>query len=163
MRRNQPGLDAGRHGGGLDGARHRTELRRGTLTSGAADQLAALVARAAHAPSGLIHFVEGGRLRLYGGWGLRGPWDEVADTPVQHTLAGIVLQTGRPLIVTDLRTDTRVPAGSPTRRHGLGGAYLGHPVRANDGSVLGICCALDSEPRQWSADEAAAVAEAAQV
>src|SRR5690349_16549991 len=120
MRREDPGLDAGR----LWGARASTtvaggvawrpgvleegllsasaELHRGVLTSGAADQLAALVARAAHAPAGLIHFVQGGRLRLYGGWGLSGSWDEVADIPVEESLAEIVLRTDAPVLITDL-------------------------------------------------------------
>src|SRR5689334_260821 len=76
------------------------ELHRGVLTSGAADQLAALVARATGAPGGLIHFVQGGRLRLYGGWGLASDWDTVADTPVEHSLAGLVLRTDAPVLIT---------------------------------------------------------------
>src|SRR3954451_22145368 len=97
-----------------------TELHRGVLTSGAADQLAALVARAAHAPVGLIHFVQGGRMRLYGGWGLAGSWDEVADVPADESPAGLVLRTDAPVLISDLSADDRVPGGH-------GGAYLGHP------------------------------------
>lgn len=132
------------------------EPHRGVLTSGAADQLAALVARAAHAPAGLIHFVQGGRMRLYGGWGLAGAWDEVADVPVEESLAALVLHTGAPVLVTDLSADERIPTGQK-------GAYLGHPIRDQHGAILGICCACDRRPRQWTADEVAAVAEAAQV
>src|SRR4051812_33910017 len=120
MRREDPGLDAGR----LWSARASTvagavagevawrpgvleegllgtsaEPHRGVLTSGAADQLAALVARAAHAPVGLIHFAQAGRLRLYGGWGLSGSWDEIADVPVEESLAGIVLRTDAPVLI----------------------------------------------------------------
>src|SRR5512138_1555626 len=98
------------------------ELHRGVLTSGAADQLAALVARAAHAPVGLIHFKQGGRLRLYGGWGLAG------------SLAEVVLRTDAPVLVPDLTADDRVSDGRK-------GAYLGHPIRDQHGAVLGICCA----------------------
>src|SRR5690349_1503900 len=43
-----------------------TSLHRGVLTSGSADQLAALTARAAAAPSACVQFVDGNRLRLYG-------------------------------------------------------------------------------------------------
>src|SRR3954451_16644416 len=78
------------------------ELHRGVLTSGAADQLAALVARAAHAPAGLIHFAQGGRMRLYGGWGLAGSWDEVADVPVEESLAALVMRMEAPVLVADL-------------------------------------------------------------
>jgi PAS domain S-box-containing protein len=173
MRRENPGLDAGRLWGArtatvAGGGEWRpgvleegllsasTELHRGVLTSGAADQLAALVARAAHAPVGLIHFVQGGRLRLYGGWGLAGSWDEVADVPVEDSLAELVLRTDAPVLVPDLSADDRVSGGQQ-------GAYLGHPIRDQHGAVLGICCASDHQPRSWTADEVAAVAEAAQV
>lgn len=139
------------------------ELHRGVLTSGAADQLAALVARAADAPAGLIHFVQGQRLRLYGGWGLSIPWDTVADTPVDDALAGIVLRTDAPLVIRDIAADPRVSAGWPIRDAASRGAYLGHPIRDQDGVVLGICCAFDPEPREWSPAQIAAVAEAAQV
>ncbi|HEY0001535.1 MAG TPA: GAF domain-containing protein, partial [Actinoplanes sp.] len=179
MRRDDPGLDAGPDAAGRPGAprsagwrpgvleegllQHDEGLHRGVLTSGAADQLAALVARAARAPVGLIHFVQGSRLRLYGGWGLTIPWESVADTPVEQSLAGIVVRTDAPLIVPDIATDERVPDGSPFRRDNIGGAYLGHPVRDPSGAVLGICCAFDREPREWSADDITSVAEAAQV
>src|SRR6266496_1157952 len=94
------------------------EPHRGVLTSGAADQLAALVARAAHAPVGLIHFLQAGRRRLYGGWGLAGSWDEFADVPVEDSLAALVMRTEAPVLVADLSADERIPAGQT-------GAYLG--------------------------------------
>jgi signal transduction histidine kinase/PAS domain-containing protein len=174
MRREDPGMDAGRAlGAGATalGTGRRAGVRtesllaghaephRGVLTSGAADQLAALAARAAHAPVGLIHFVQDGRLRLYGGWGVAGSWDAVADAPVEDSLAGLVLAADEPVLITDLAADPRVPSHEPLRS----GAYLGHPVHDRSGAVLGICCACDYEPREWSADEVAAVAEAAQV
>jgi PAS domain S-box-containing protein len=139
------------------------EMHRGVLTSGAADQLAALVARAADAPAGLIHFAQGQRLRLYGGWGLSIPWDAVADVPVDDALAGIVLRTDAPLVINDITDDDRMPGGWPVRDAATQGAYLGHPIRDQAGTVLGICCAFDPLPREWTAAQIAAVAEAAQV
>jgi PAS domain S-box-containing protein len=139
------------------------ELHRGVLTNGAADQLAALVARAAAAPTGLIHFVEGGRLRLYGGWGLGIPWATVADAPIKDSLAEQVIANRVPLVVENILTDPRVPERSPIRHLATAGAYLGHPVKDTTGEVVGICCAFDSEPRAWSPEQIAAVDEAAQV
>src|SRR3954447_22699411 len=173
MRRENPGLDAGRLWGArtatvAGGGEWRpgvleegllsasTELHRGVLTSGAADQLAALVARAAHAPVGLIHFAQGGRMRLYGGGGLARSWGEAADVPVEESLAALVMRMEAPVLVADLSADERIPPGQK-------GAYLGHPIRDQHGAVLGICCACDRRPRRWTADEVAAVAEAAQV
>jgi signal transduction histidine kinase/PAS domain-containing protein len=168
MRRDDPGNNSGRSAGTrlaeppgvLPGLLHADPgLHRSVLTSGAADQLAALVARAANAPVGLIHFVQDDRLRLYGGWGLSAPWDTVADTPIEHSLAGVVISTDEPLVIDDLTTDERVPALAEK----LGGAYIGHPVRDQTGAVLGICCAFDRQPRAWTSDDVTSVAEAAQV
>ncbi|AGZ44600.1 putative multi-sensor signal transduction histidine kinase [Actinoplanes friuliensis DSM 7358] len=133
------------------------------LTSGAADQLAALIARAARAPAGLVHFVEGERLRIYGGYGLAVRWEDVADTQLKDTLAGLLIETGEPLVIGNLATDPRVPPGSPIRAHGMTGAYLGYPVRDDTGTIVGICCALDTEPHEWTDNDVAAVAEAAHV
>src|SRR4051812_6536266 len=167
MRRDDPGLDAGRAWGArqatvVGGAEWRPgvpvllpEPHRGVLTSGAADQLAALAARAAHAPVGLIHFVQGGRLRLYGGWGLSGSWDAVADAPAEESLAGLVLSSDAPVLVTDVASDDRVPPAAPLRRLERVRAYLGHPVRDQHGAVLGICCVCDHNPRDWTGDEVA--------
>ncbi|MEU7907518.1 ATP-binding protein [Actinoplanes sp. NPDC049118] len=145
------------------GWQHDSTPRRNLLTSGAADQLAALIARAADAPAGLVHFVEGDRLRSYGGHGLSVPWEEVADVRLEDTLAGILISSGQTLAIEDLGADPRVPAGSPVHRAGLTGAYLGHPIRDDDGVIVGVCCALDSEPRRWTDAHVAAVTDAAHV
>jgi PAS domain S-box-containing protein len=132
------------------------------LISGAADHLAALVARAAQAPIGLIYFIDGDRLRLYGGFGLPIPRADLADTAAWDSLAAIVARAGT-LIITDIGADPRVPDGSVIRTRGLPGAYLGQPVRNETGDVLGICCAFDPTARDWTAGQIAAVDEAAQV
>jgi PAS domain S-box-containing protein len=129
------------------------------LGGGVADRLAALVARAACAPDGLIYFVEGERLRLCGAWGLPVDYADVVDIPLENSLAGVVVVGDAPLVIGDLGADPRVPAGTPGRV----GAYLGQPVHDEAGAVLGVCCAFDREPREWTAAEIAAVGEAAQV
>ena len=141
MRRDDPGREAGRTGGtrlaeaseemerrfagwqqpaGLrpgvleDGFLH--DLPHSTPEGGAADQLAALVARAAHAPAGTIHLMRDGQPQVYGTWGPDLKWDQP----------------------------------------GFGGASLSHPVHDRAGEVIGICAALDPQPREWSAEETAA-------
>ncbi|WP_199513676.1 ATP-binding protein [Nucisporomicrobium flavum] len=135
----------------------------GVLALGAADHLAALLARSVRAHSGLVHFVDGDRLRLYGGFRLELQREDFRDIPIADTLGGIVVTTGKPLVISDVATDERVPAASPVRANRLIGGYLGHPIRDEHGTVLGVCCAFDVQPREWTADEDAAVAEAAQV
>jgi PAS domain S-box-containing protein len=134
-----------------------------TINSAAGEQLAALIARAAHAPGGLVHFVDGEALRIYGSYGMRMRWEDIGDTPLRDSLAGLVVADGRPLVITDFATDPRIPANSPIRRRGLSGAYLGQPIRDASGAVLGICCALDTQPHEWSADDVAAVGDAARL
>ncbi|GAA3349989.1 hypothetical protein GCM10020358_74220 [Amorphoplanes nipponensis] len=133
------------------------------FTSGAGEQLAALIARAAHAPSALVHFVDGELLRFYGGFGLPIRWEDVGETRLRDSLAGLIVADDRPLVIGDLATDPRVPAGSPIRRQGLAGAYLGQPIRDDTGAVVGICCALDTEPHAWSDADVAAVGDAARL
>ncbi|MEU8613101.1 ATP-binding protein [Actinoplanes sp. NPDC048791] len=133
------------------------------INSAAGEQLAALIARAAHAPSGLVHFVDGEALRIYGSYGMRMRWEDIGDTPLRDSLAGLVVADGRPLVITDFATDPRIPANSPIRRRGLSGAYLGQPIRDASGAVLGICCALDTQPHEWSAEDVAAVGDAARL
>jgi signal transduction histidine kinase len=134
-------------------------MHRGVLTSGTADQLAALVARAARARTGMIHFAEGDRLRLSGACGLPVSWDDATDVPIEGSLAGRVMVDGEPLVIEDMAGDPRLPAGLPVPT----GSYLGHPVRSVDGTVIGVCCAYDPQPRAWSAEDVEAVAEAAQI
>ncbi|GLY06095.1 hypothetical protein Acsp01_64740 [Actinoplanes sp. NBRC 101535] len=125
-----------------------------TLSSGSADQLAALTARAAGAPAACLQLVDGNRLRAYGAWGSPACDDATAE------IGGIVARTGEALAVPDARTDDRVPDGLLRSQ---GGAYLGHPVHDRDGTVLGVCCVHDPLPREWTREQSAAVAEAAGV
>src|SRR4051794_7555871 len=157
MRRVDPGLAAGRTDGVTAGSPGRV------LAKNAGDQLAALVARAADAPTGLIHFVEGDRLRLYGGSGVSTSRDLIADAPVKDSFAEIALTTGAPVVIGDLSRDPRVPADSMVMTHLETGAYLGHPVHDSTGAVVGVCSAFDVVAREWSPGQVAAVAEAAQV
>ncbi|WP_245908388.1 ATP-binding protein [Pseudosporangium ferrugineum] len=138
-------------------------LDRSALTTGAADQVAALIARATGSSCGLVHFVDGDRLVLYGGHGLRSLREEYADIPIARTLGGLVVEADAEVAVEDLTADERVPGTSPIRRHGVRGAYLGRPIRDEQGAILGVCCAVATRPRTWTAEDRAAVAEAAQV
>ncbi|MEU4688418.1 ATP-binding protein [Actinoplanes sp. NPDC023714] len=130
------------------------------LTSGSADQLAALVARAAHAPSACIQFVEDSRLRLYGSWGVSADWEVVAESSLDSSLGGLVVGSGATLVVDDAQHDPRIPDGLLRR---TGGAYLGCPVHDRAGAVLGVCYAYDHSPRPWTPEQIAAVSEASEV
>ncbi|GIE88825.1 Signal transduction histidine kinase [Actinoplanes regularis] len=141
------------------GASTAPDLHRGVLTSGTADQLAALTARGAQAPGACIQFVERNKLRLYGSWGAAVDWEAIADTDLDGSLGGLVIRGSRAVIVNDATAEDRVPREA--LRYGV--SYLGYPVHDRLGQVLGVCCAYDVHPRQWTPEQIAAVAEAAAV
>lgn len=146
-RRDDAGL-SGRSGRLDEGLLHEvSELHPASLDGSGADELAGLLARAAHAPIGVIYLVRDKTPRLYGGYGLTDDWSR-PDGP----LAAMVAETGA---VDDFAADGRVP--------GLSGAYLAHPMCDANGTVLAVCCAADVVPRKWTDEERASVAQAALV
>jgi PAS domain S-box-containing protein len=164
MRRDDPGFVAGL-GGAVATPPHRpARVTQPTdvFARGTADQLASLIARAVHARTGMVHIVRGDRLLLYGSHGMPVRWEDVAETPLSQTLAGIIVATEAPLFVEDVTTDPRIPSTAPILAGGPG-AYLGYPVRDTTGAVVGICAAYDDHPRTWSREDISGVAEAAQV
>ena len=68
-------------------------------------------------------------------------------------LSAMTVRLDRSLDVPDAARDDRV-AGLPAVTSGQVGAYLGAPLRAASGHVVGVLAVYDPEPRDWSADEA---------
>lgn len=173
MRRDDPGAGAGWvdgtaapggvRGRGAGTGASRDALRSAVLRGGSADQIAALTARAAGAPAALIHFIEGDMLRLYAAWGATELGITVGDAPLEGSLAGLVAGSGEPLVIEDFGTPGAVPNGAPGVVANARGAYLGRPIRDDDGAVIGVCCVFDPAPRPWPAEARAALAEAARV
>ena len=125
----------------------------------AAGHLAALTARAAHAPTATVHLLQGEQLRLVGSSGL--PELSTSSVPVALTLGGLVIAEGLPVVVADLTSDIRTSADHPG---GMAGhrAYAGFPIRDAEGHVAGVCAVLDDRPRPWEAGELSAVDEGTQ-
>nr|BFE60572.1 hypothetical protein GCM10020063_050980 [Dactylosporangium thailandense] len=94
------------------------QLSAGALSQAAADQLAALTARAAGAPAAMIHLATAGALHYAGGTGLPVQFDRQRYAPARSTLAGWVIANDHPLIVTDAELDHRVPPDAPIRAAG---------------------------------------------
>ncbi|RZU53586.1 signal transduction histidine kinase [Krasilnikovia cinnamomea] len=132
------------------------EMWSGALSHAAADQLAALIARAARVPTAMIHLAEGRQLRVIGGSGLPAGFQQMRPAPLGSTLAGMVLRYDCPLIIADLKHDDRVPADAPAHAVGIR-AYAGFPVRAPDGELVGVCAVADYEPREWDPADLAGV------
>lgn len=74
------------------------------------------------------------------------------------------LVSGGPVVIDDTRADP-VHRAVPTVQSLGVAAYLGIPIKAADGEVIGSLCAIDYEPRRWSAHDQeilSALAEGAQ-
>jgi hypothetical protein len=77
----------------------------GVLDNGVS-RFAAVLARAAGAPTALILLTHDGELlTLAGASGMPPEWPRPARTPSGNTLTGLVLTTGQPLVITDIRDD----------------------------------------------------------
>ncbi|SFF49602.1 SpoIIE family protein phosphatase [Blastococcus tunisiensis] len=66
-------------------------------------------------------------------------------------LSAIVVSTGAPLDIPEAAADARV-AGLPAVTSGQVGAYLGAPLVAASGHVVGALAVYDPSPRPWSED-----------
>ncbi|WP_213010502.1 PAS domain-containing sensor histidine kinase [Paractinoplanes toevensis] len=75
------------------------------------------------------------------------------------TYCSFVVQDEAPVIVVDARVDPRLRDIADPGALG----YAGFPLRAPNGSVLGALCAVDSEPRDWSADDLACLGDLAEI
>ncbi|MFB9317532.1 sensor histidine kinase [Cryptosporangium minutisporangium] len=133
-----------------------------SIADSAAAHLAALTARAAHAAAGLVYLADGEKLRLVGAYGLPDGWQPSGGLPPSRTIGALVLASGQPVIIEDVGDDERVPPNSPISDVG-GRAYAGFQVRDAQGENIGVCAAMDYEPRRWSADELAGIDSAARL
>ncbi|WP_232323914.1 ATP-binding protein [Catenuloplanes japonicus] len=137
-------------------------LSRRTLSPDAADRIAELAALAAGAPTGLVQLLEDRSMLMSGGFALPDAWTDLGAVPAGSTLAGLILDSGCPLVVHDVHDDERVPPDAPIRRADAR-AYLGYPVRSRTGAVVGVCAVVDYRPREWTAAEQSVVGHAAEV
>lgn len=136
------------------------ELSPAGSTQNAGDRMAAVIARAAHAGSAMIHITDGRHLRLIGGHGLPPGFERRRSAPVMSTLAGLVLHSGFPVVIGDTHTDIRVPIDAPVRSTPLS-CYAGFPIRDQDGHIVGVCAAMDTDSRDWSPEQLAGVDDGA--
>ncbi|GGX57016.1 hypothetical protein GCM10007385_27290 [Tateyamaria omphalii] len=72
--------------------------------------------------------------------------------PAQDTICTYVIQTGAPLRVVDVPSHSCWRHAPVSTTLGIG-AYLGVPVRLNEGEPIGTLCALSDAPRIWNDEE----------
>jgi signal transduction histidine kinase len=124
------------------------------------DRLTRLARRLLGAPVALVSLVDADRQFFKSALGLPEPWAARRETPLSHSFCQHVVATGTPLRVEDARRDPLVCDSLAVPELGVV-AYLGMPLATADGQVLGSLCAIDTQPRDWTAEDAAALRDLA--
>ena len=137
--------------------------RTGLLTAvdrGSYDRFARLAARLLDTPVALLSVVEPHRQVFASAVGLGEPWASRGETPLSHSFCQHVVRSSAPLVVGDAREDPLVADNAAVRDFQVV-AYLGTPIYAPGGEVLGSLCAIDGEPRVWTDDDVALLGDLA--
>ena len=114
------------------------------------NRLTALARRLLRAPIALISLVDSDRQFFESGQELSYP------------LSQQVVGTNAPLIVEDARTDaTRCNDLAVGEQNVV--AYLGVPLHAHNGEVIGSFCVIEDKPRRWTEDDLQTLSDLAQL
>ncbi|GAA4962661.1 GAF domain-containing protein [Kineococcus glutinatus] len=124
------------------------------------EDLLAGVSAGTGAPVGLLNVVLSGAQIISGAHGLTGWLAEARATPAEWALCATVVRTGEAYVVPDLTADAATADNPLAVVDGMR-AYAGVPLRTSTGHVIGSMCVLDTEPREFSADDLAALEVAA--
>ncbi len=120
------------------------------------DRISAMVRYVLRVPVALVSLVDARRQFFKSALGLGGAAGEARETPLSHSFCQHVVATDEPLVVEDAREHPVVRDNLAIADLGVI-AYLGVPIHAPDGNVLGSLCAIDSEPRAWTDDDLTAM------
>ncbi|MEO6714109.1 MAG: PAS domain-containing protein, partial [Mycobacteriales bacterium] len=124
----------------------------------ALDRLAGLAARLLSSTSAQVSLLADAQL-IAGGAGLAE--GAIGTTsPAAESLCYVTASRGTPLLVSDAPIDDRVCALPPVTS-GAVGSYLGVPLTADDGHIVGALCVFDTAPREWSDTDVATLTQLA--
>ncbi len=138
----------------------------------ALDRFARLATAALGTPVALVSSVRADRQVLPGAVGLPEPWQAARETPLTHSVCRHVQAAGHVLAFPDVRADPLTADSLAAPDLGVV-AYAGAPLRAlapgqdpygpgaSDGPVIGVLCAIDTAPREWTATELALLSDLA--
>ncbi|MEP2919214.1 MAG: ATP-binding protein [Sulfitobacter sp.] len=126
------------------------------------DRLTRLAARMLSVPVTLVSVIDHDQDRQFftSEKGLGEPWASLRQTPLSHSFCKHVVANGKPLVVEDAKNHQLVRDNPAIPDMNIA-AYLGIPVTAPDGAVLGTLCAIDFKPRAWSQDDISSLTDLA--
>jgi serine phosphatase RsbU (regulator of sigma subunit) len=113
---------------------------------------AGLVRRLLAVPVALVSLVDDERQFFPGAAGLADHWDRDRQTPLSHSFCQHVVTSGKELVIADATGDPMLCDNLAIPDLGVIG-YAGMPLTDADGLALGSLCAIDTVPRDWTADE----------
>jgi signal transduction histidine kinase len=124
------------------------------------DRLTEAAARALGVPTAVMTLVDDRRQFFKSAVGLQREVAEQRGTPLSHSFCQHVVHTGSALRVEDAREHPLVRENLAVRDLDVI-AYLGMPLVAPGGEVIGSLCAIDAEPHAWSEGDAQRLGELA--
>lgn len=146
----------GRAPGGVlvDPARLRSVRRLGvgSRPDPAFERIAGLVEQLVDAPVALVTVLAGDRQFLPGQVGLPQPLAATREMPLTHSFSRHVVESGRMLVVGDVRADPLLRDNPAVRELGAV-AFAGVPVTDPEGLIVGTLAVMDTEPRKWTRSE----------
>ena len=145
---------------GRDRLRALEQTGLGSTPDEALDRYARMVQTYLGVPTALVSLVDSARQFFPGAAGLCEPWDSARETPLTHSICQYVVGRGEPVVSSDIRADPELSASLANPVLGVV-AYAGMPLTDANGHILGVLCAIDTEPRIWASSELEALADLA--
>ncbi len=125
------------------------------------DRFTRLASRFLGCPVSLVSLVDKNRQFFKSQIGLPAEMAKKRETPLSHSFCQHVVRGGCPLQISDAREDERVRENLAIPELGVI-AYLGVPIIADDGLILGSFCVIDGRPREWTEEDLAVLLDLGQ-
>lgn len=116
------------------------------------DRLTDLVRRVLAVPVALVSLVDESRQFFKSQAGLKEPWASRRETPLTHSFCQYAVAAQEPLVVSDAREHPLLRDSLAIPDLGVI-AYAGMPLIDEQGHALGTLCAIDTQPRFWTAEQ----------
>lgn len=126
------------------------------------DRITRLIRQLLQVDVSLISLVDASRQFFKSSSGLVELVGDCNGTPLSHSFCQHVVMQEAPVAVADARSNDLVRDNLAVRDLNVI-AYLGVPIAAPDGQVIGSLCALQTSPREWTAEERQSLSDFAAV
>lgn len=109
-------------------------------------------------PISLVTLVDVDRQFFKSCVGVPEPWSTMRETPLSYSFCQHAVAARTTLLIEDARTIPQVRDNLAVRDLGVV-AYLGVPLITSGGHAVGSFCVIDTQPREWTDEDIALVAQ----